>query len=970
MSFSNIRKNLTLRNAFLFCALILLPLLTLYFTAVNIAKEDYLAEIQKVKDELELQNAKIEKFAQVKYQINDFLKNIVLNNRLTKHSPSQITNFLERLDNKYPNAFKWLIWDENGNLLPVFGNTILPGRKSWTLLIKTFIEKLKTVSVPSNLLKKQVFDPEFEKAMANIQKTMGGLIKAEHLNYARENPIDFYWFGKPCYALWVVEPNEYENGYLSKINGGALILVFPELLPNNIWIKRIIQRRKTAADKLLHPILTINISGSYVDLSDEDLPKDSFFTNGIVEAYKNRSESIFEFNNYLAISAQLSTDDENRIISMANIETINNNKNTKLFGLRIFLLIFITGIFFSLFTADWNIIFNISLRKRIAWIFLTATFMPLLSLISIGKSFINHEETRLSESAFVKMRQAMEALNLRYQDTPRITEKILFEELLNLIGKPPISEQSIKKSLDQAIDLRLIENYAVTNAVGKISLTSWENLDPAIKRMFEMTTQRATQFEDNMQKVDSGVQQFIDEELSEIMLALNSKLDFSRPSFLRYYAVQDQHMYFMNIHVNVDSIVRSLLVQIPEHHLEKSFAKNEFKSNKLATQDIKQDKYELAFFSARENETSLPEVSPLWTELKDEFRRSKELKTEESGLVTIENETFLYLIKPLSTMRSNSLLPCYIFSTNQINSRIRGVTVLLVSLSAAAVLGTIILSLLLASGLLVPIKQIDEAAQKVGKGDLNVLVPEMGEDEMGRLSKTFNEMVKGLREHKKMQAYVSDSVREAIQENNSSSESNNESIRSGKNLEATILFSDIRNFTGITEQNSPEKVFNLLNEFLGGVEPIIRMNHGRVDKYIGDAVMAVFHHTSPEHHALSAIKTSVMMMKFLKKMNSIRKKQGLFPINIGIGISTGTVLLGDVGSAKRKDLTVIGDEVNLASRLESASKKGRHSKIIFSVSTYNLIKDYVNAEKMPFSEIRGKEQSIEIYELVSLKNMN
>ena len=291
-----------MRNAFLFCALILLPLLTLYFTAVNIAKEDYLAEIQKVKDELELQNAKIEKFAQVKYQINDFLKNIVLNNRLAKHSPSQITSFLERLDNKYPNAFKWLIWDENGNLLPIFGKTILPGRKSWTLLIKTFIEKLKTVSVPSNLLKKQVFDPEFEKAMANIQKTMGGLIKAEHLNYARENPIDFYWFGKPCYALWVVEPNEYENGYLSKINGGALILVFPELLPNNIWIKRIIQRRKTAADKLLHPILTINISGSYVDLSDEDLPKDSFFTNGIVEAYKNRSESIFEFNNYSIIN--------------------------------------------------------------------------------------------------------------------------------------------------------------------------------------------------------------------------------------------------------------------------------------------------------------------------------------------------------------------------------------------------------------------------------------------------------------------------------------------------------------------------------------------------------------------------------------------------------------------------------------------------------------------------------------------
>ncbi|MDD3001442.1 MAG: adenylate/guanylate cyclase domain-containing protein [Candidatus Riflebacteria bacterium] len=970
MSFSNISKNLTLRNAFLFCALILLPLLTLYFTAVNIAKENYLADIQKVKDDLELQNAKIEKFAQDKYQINDFLKNTVINNQLVKHSASEIKNFLERLDNKYPNAFKWLIWDEKGHLLPIFGNTILPGRKSWTLVVNTFIEKLKIVSIPGNLLKRQVFNPEFEKAMANIQKTMGGSIKAEHLNYARENPIDFSWFGKPCYAVWVVEPSEYENGYLSKINGGALIMVFPELLPKNIWMKRIIERRKTAADKLLHPILTINISGSYVDLSDEDLPQDSFFTNGIIDAYKNRSESIFEFNNYLAISTQLSSDDENRIISMANIETINNKEKNTLFGLRIFLLIFITGIFISLFSADWNIIFNISLRKRIAWILLTATFMPLLSLISIGKSFINHEEARLSESAYVKMRQAMEAMNLRYKDTPRITEKILFEELLNLVGKPPISEESIKKSLDQAIELKLIENYAVTNELGKISLTSWENLDPAIKRMFEMTTQRGKALANTIQQADSGMQQYIDEELSEIMLALNSKLDFSRPSFLRYYAVQDQHMYFMNIHANVDSTVRSILIQIPEHHLEKSFAKSEFKANRLATQDISKDKYELSFFSTRENETSFPEVSPLWTELKDELRRSKELKTEEYGLISVDNETFLYLIKPLSAMRSNSLLPCYIFSTNQISSRIKGVTLLLVSLSAAAVLGTTILSLLLASSLLVPIKQIDEAAQRVGTGDLNVLVPEMGEDEMGRLSKTFNEMVKGLREHKKMQAYVSDSVREAIQENDSNSEANIESLRNGKNIEATILFSDIRNFTGITEQNPPEKVFNLLNEFLGGVEPIIRMNHGRVDKYIGDAVMAVFHHTSPEHHALSAIKTSVMMMKFLKKMNTARKKQGLFPINIGIGISTGTVLLGDVGSAKRKDLTVIGDEVNLASRLESASKKGRHSKTIFSGSTYKLIKDYVNAEKMPFSEVRGKEQNIEIYELINLKNKN
>jgi class 3 adenylate cyclase len=130
--------------------------------------------------------------------------------------------------------------------------------------------------------------------------------------------------------------------------------------------------------------------------------------------------------------------------------------------------------------------------------------------------------------------------------------------------------------------------------------------------------------------------------------------------------------------------------------------------------------------------------------------------------------------------------------------------------------------------------------------------------------------------------------------------------------------------------------------------------------------MAVFHHTTPEHHSLSAVKAAVQMKRFVKKLNHNRTNLGLFTINIGIGISTGTVLLGDVGSSRRKDLTVIGDEVNLASRLESASKKGRHSKIIFSGSTHNLVKDFVEAEEMPFTEIRGKQQAVKIFELIKL----
>ncbi|HAE37050.1 MAG TPA: hypothetical protein DCG57_00235, partial [Candidatus Riflebacteria bacterium] len=137
----------------------------------------------------------------------------------------------------------------------------------------------------------------------------------------------------------------------------------------------------------------------------------------------------------------------------------------------------------------------------------------------------------------------------------------------------------------------------------------------------------------------------------------------------------------------------------------------------------------------------------------------------------------------------------------------------------------------------------------------------MGNDELGRLSDTFNGMVRGLREREKMRAYVSDSVLEAIQDQSE------ESLREGRRVEVSVLFSDMRNFTGLSEKSSPERVFALLNEFFGGVEPIIRANHGRVDKFIGDAIMAVFHHSEPEHHTLSAVKAAFAIKQFVSDLS-------------------------------------------------------------------------------------------------------
>ena len=370
---------------------------------------------------------------------------------------------------------------------------------------------------------------------------------------------------------------------------------------------------------------------------------------------------------------------------------------------------------------------------------------------------------------------------------------------------------------------------------------------------------------------------------------------------------------------------------------------------------------ELYFYSNFKAEKSIPEQSPLWYKLREVFERAHRLKAEENGMVTIEDETWIYAIRPLSSMYTQSFTPCLLTSTLPIEARLNSVKMVISGLASAALIGAIILSLVLTSSLIGPISRIDIAAQQVGNGNLNVTLPYMGNDELGRLSETFNDMVRGLREREKMRAYVSESVLEAIQDQSDAA------LSEGRRVEVTVLFSDIRNFTGLSEKSSPEQVFGLLNEFFGGVEPIIRANYGRVDKFIGDAVMAVFHHNTPEHHTISAVKAAFAMRQFVAELAKNSRFVGKSGIDIGVGISTGTVLLGDVGSSRRKDLTVIGDEVNLASRLETASKKGRHAKIVVSGSTFKHIECFVEAELMPFSEVRGKEQAVQIYELISLK---
>jgi len=960
------QKLLSVRNLFLYLVIVITPIAVAYTALSTMIEEQYKARLALVQQDLDQQSAKLNLIIKDEYQLKNFFNTLMFDKNLINQSPETIAAVINRIDELYPDAFKWLFLDEQLKTRHIVSRNLIHGRRHWEMLIQNILARISSQKFPDVILDDVNYQKRFYMAQSTLQKTMGSATKIEHLYWAKNNPTELRWFGQKCLIIWDTDTISVSSENIpEKIRGGCMMVAFPEKLPENFWIERLVIRRKYLKDNISLPMAAINLTHRKMIVADPQL-KNINNVEALLNSYNRRHQNAFQHEEYLIKANTPDNDSQLRILSFASLKThIEKRKSLH----RWLLLFVISLIFLATFLAVYvhhNGFKNTTLRKRIAAIFIVAILMPILSLISIGKSFVEHEETRLIESAYVKMRSSIEALELRYKDASRLFEAPLFKQLNELIAEKPLTVKSINEAMESAKKLDLIQNFVFIDEKGKTVATNWPHIDPAIKKTLELTATKMLVQDKGLMEAEnqSILKSAIDDEVEEILTNMKINMDFSRPSHLRYFAYQDQHMYFMAISVRIDNRPFALFVYLPDYYLERSFCQREFAMNIPATGDDSEapiSRPELSFYSTLQAHQHIPSESDLWKKLKDSFKRAYSLRIEDSGRVTIDGEEFLYLIKPLSSMHRQSYLPCLLTSTTDMRKRLRDLSLVVAGLALTATFGAVMLSLILAGSLLGPISQIDQAAQKIGKGDLSVVLPKMGEDEIGRLSQTFNDMVKGLREREKMQAYVSDSVLEAIQTDDSSS------MHNGKSVEVTILFSDIRNFTGITENNPPEKVFLLLNEFFGGIEPVIRQNNGRVDKYIGDAVMAVFHQSSPEHHALSAIKAAFAMKNFVKKLNQKRSNEKLFTINIGIGISTGNVLLGDIGSERRKDLTVIGDEVNLASRLESASKKGQHSRIIISGSTLPHVESHVTVEHMPFTEIRGKQHAVEVYELVRLK---
>jgi adenylate cyclase len=187
----------------------------------------------------------------------------------------------------------------------------------------------------------------------------------------------------------------------------------------------------------------------------------------------------------------------------------------------------------------------------------------------------------------------------------------------------------------------------------------------------------------------------------------------------------------------------------------------------------------------------------------------------------------------------------------------------------------------------------------------------------------------------------------------------------GEKRNITLFFSDIRGFTLLSEKLAPEDLVSLLNEYLTEMTSIIIKDQGLVDKYMGDAIMAFWGAPldQPDHAELACL-SSLEMIDKLRELNKKWKMEGIPSFKIGVGLNSGDAIVGNMGSNKRFDYTAMGDNVNLASRLEGLNKI-YGTNIIISENTHKIIKDKFETRKLDVVKVKGKKKPILIYELIS-----
>ncbi len=248
------------------------------------------------------------------------------------------------------------------------------------------------------------------------------------------------------------------------------------------------------------------------------------------------------------------------------------------------------------------------------------------------------------------------------------------------------------------------------------------------------------------------------------------------------------------------------------------------------------------------------------------------------------------------------------------------------------------------------LRDLEHAVERIRAGDFSVRLPIVSTDETGRLAQSFNTMVEGLDERERLReafgAYVDPDLAERVLREGSD--------LAGEEVEVSVLFLDVRDFTAFAEQATPEEVVTELNRLWGLVVPVLLRHGGHANKFIGDGLLGVF--GAPAHlddHADRAIAAALEIVRLIREQIADR-------LNVGIGINSGRVVVGTVGGGGRVEFTVIGDAVNTASRVENATRQTGDAVLITDATRALLRREWSLRERPPMA-LKGKRAPAKLF---------
>lgn len=269
-----------------------------------------------------------------------------------------------------------------------------------------------------------------------------------------------------------------------------------------------------------------------------------------------------------------------------------------------------------------------------------------------------------------------------------------------------------------------------------------------------------------------------------------------------------------------------------------------------------------------------------------------------------------------------------------------------------------------------PLKQVVEASRRVAEGNFQVKVKTSGNDEISVLATSFNYMVAGLQEgsiyRDLLGRTVSPEVREALRQSFASGDLRLE----GQSTIGTVLISDIRNFTSLAEKEDAPTILKWLNEYFGRLVPVISQYGGVVDKFEGDSMMAFFgilpSRLPPEESSYQACQAAVAILKVVDQYNAERVQRGEAQLTTGLGINTGTLMVGGLGASDRLDYTIIGDTVNTTQRMQELTRQFGETGCVVGESTLTYLRERRQEFRLdPLGEhtFKGKSELSWVYRL-------